>query len=77
MPRRSPPKKKRPSGLGSNRTSEKKVGSPSVAAPHESGKPAVWPKPDNPFFHQLRLDRNYVWDRMMASVYPEGCSNVA
>lgn len=70
-------RKKGPCVAGGGATGGEKVVAPIIAAPHESGKPAVWPKPDNPFFHQLRLDRNYVWDRMMASVYPEGCSNVA
>ena len=30
----------------------------------------AWPKPGHPFYRELRLDRNYVWDRMMASVSP-------
>ena len=28
----------------------------------------TWPKDGHPFARELRLDCNYVWDRMMASV---------
>ena len=33
---------------------------------------SIWPKPDHPFFRQLRLDRDFVWRRMMSSVCPGG-----
>ena len=31
---------------------------------------STWPKPDHPFYRELRLDCDYVWRRMMASVSP-------
>lgn len=76
MVRRSPHNKERPSGLGSNRTGAKKIVAPSIAAPRDRGKIqtpdpaplAIWPKPDHPFFNQLRIDPTYVWNRMLASV---------
>ncbi len=49
-----------------------------IATHHEGGKTRpqnhaplpVWPKPGHPFYRELRLDRNYVWDRMLGSVSP-------
>ena len=35
--------------------------------PQDATRP-IWPRPDNPFFRQLRENSNYVWDRMLASV---------
>ena len=34
----------------------------------QSQDPHIWPKDGHPFAPELRLDCNYVWDRMMASV---------
>ncbi len=42
-----------------------------IGTRRDAGKPCPnWPKPDHPFYRELRLNRNYVWDRMMASVSP-------
>lgn len=36
----------------------------------QSQDPHIWPKDDHPFARELRLNRDYVWGRMMASVCP-------
>ena len=66
---------KGPSVAGGGAAGTKKVGSPIIAALRDGSKrqsqnPHVWPKDGHPFARELLLDRNYVWSRMMASVWP-------
>ena len=37
----------------------------------DAASPSTWPRPDHPFFHQLRADSNFVWCRMLSSVSRE------
>lgn len=65
--------KKGPGSAGGNGSRASSIGNvnSTIAPPRPAGKLCfAWPKPDHPFFHQLRKDPDYVWRRMLASVCP-------